>query len=117
MKQRKRHKLQLFYDILSAIEEDMFQNGEARFAKPTHVQQYSRLSYDKIIYHFSELRRTGMIFRHDENGLLSITNKGRAFVRQYKELLDLIESVAHNGGGCITFDPGIRTYLLTLPKL
>jgi predicted transcriptional regulator len=117
MNQRKRHKLQLFYGILRAIEEDMFQNAEARFAKPTHVLQYSRLSYGKMIYHFSELRRTGMIFRHDENGLLSITNKGRAFVRQYKELLDLIESVAYNGGGCMTFDPGIRTYLLTLPKL
>ena len=37
MNQRKRHKLQLFYDILRAIEEDMFQNAEARFAKPTHV--------------------------------------------------------------------------------
>ena len=58
-----------------------------------------------------------MIFRHDENGLLSITNKGRAFVRQYKELVDLIESVAYNGDGCMTFDPGLRTYILTLPKL
>ena len=38
MNQRKRHKLQLFYDILRAIEEDMFQNAEARFAKPTHVR-------------------------------------------------------------------------------
>jgi hypothetical protein len=26
-------------------------------AKPTHVQRYSRLSYDKMIIHFAELER------------------------------------------------------------
>ena len=41
MKQQKRHKLQLFYDILSAIEQDMYQNEGTSLAKPTHVQQYT----------------------------------------------------------------------------
>ena len=40
MKQQKRHKLQLFYDILSAIEQDMYQNEGTSLAKPTRVQQY-----------------------------------------------------------------------------
>ena len=80
-------------------------------------RQSSRLSYDKMLYHFSESRRTGMIFRHDENGLLSITNKGRAFVQTIQRTSGLIESVAYNGDGCMTFDPGLRTYILTLPKL
>ena len=40
MKLHKRHKLQLFYDILSAIEQDMYQNEGTGLAKPTHVQQY-----------------------------------------------------------------------------
>ena len=93
LRQEKRHKLQLFYEILCAIEDDMITNEVAVAAKPTHVQHYSRLSYDKMIHHLSELERKGMIYRHDNNGLISITSKGRTFIGQYKELIILIESV------------------------
>ncbi|MFZ0513934.1 MAG: winged helix-turn-helix domain-containing protein [Candidatus Nitrosopolaris sp.] len=84
MKQEKRHKLQLFYEILCAIDD---------VAKPTHIQHSSRLSYDKLMNHINQLEQKGMIYRHkQDNGAITITKKGNMFVTQYKELMNLIES-------------------------
>jgi predicted transcriptional regulator len=88
LKQEKRHKLQLFYAILCAIEEDVTVN---QIARPTRVQHYSRLSYDKMMNHLIELEQKEMIYRTND-GLVSITSKGRKFIRQYDELMNLIES-------------------------
>jgi predicted transcriptional regulator len=60
-------------------------------ARPTHVQHYSRLSYDKMLNYIDELEKKGMIFRGG-GGLISITNKGREFTQQYSQLINLIES-------------------------
>lgn len=87
MKQEKRHKLQLFYDILCAIEEDTLHNEVAR---PTHIQHFTRLSYDKMMNHFGELEQKGMI--HRVSGLIAITAKGKKFIEQYDQLIGLIES-------------------------
>ena len=88
MKQEKRHKLQLYYAILCAIEEDVTVN---RIARPTRVQHYSNLSYDKMMNHLIELEQKEMIHRTGD-GLVSITSKGRNFVRQYFELINLIQN-------------------------
>ena len=88
MKQEKRHKLQLFYEILCAIEEDTIHN---EVAKPTHVQHFTRLSYDKMMNHFEDLEEKGMIYR--VSGLVAITAKGKKFIEQYDQLINLIESV------------------------
>jgi predicted transcriptional regulator len=45
-----------------------------------------------MINHFSELERKGMINRTND-GLVSITSKGKKFIKQYDELINLIESV------------------------
>ena len=87
MKQEKRHKLQLFYEILCAIE-GTIQNQSTR---PTLVQYVSRLSYDKMMNHFDELEGRGMIYR--DRGLITITSKGREFTKQYTDLVNLIERV------------------------
>ena len=87
MRQEKRHKLQLFYDILCAIEEDTLHNEVAR---PTHIQHFTRLSYDKMMNHFGELEQKGMI--HRVSGLIAITAKGKKFIEQYDQLIGLIES-------------------------
>lgn len=87
MRQEKRHKLQLFYEILCAIEEDIAYN---EVAKPTHVQHFTRLSYDKMMNHFDELEQKGMI--HRVSGLVAITAKGKKFVEQYDQLINLIDS-------------------------
>ena len=88
MKQEKRHKLQLFYAIICAIEEDIITND---YARPTRVQHHSRLSYDKMMNHLIELEDKEMIYR-TSNGLVSITKKGREFIKQYDELMKLIQS-------------------------
>jgi predicted transcriptional regulator len=80
LKQEKRHKLQLFYEILCAIEENMMQNDKVR---PTRIQRSSRLSYDKMMNHFDELEGKRMICR--DSGLITITSKGRKFTKQYNE--------------------------------
>lgn len=87
MRQEKRHKLQLFYEILCAIEEDTMHN---EVSKPTHVQHFTRLSYDKMMNHFDELEEKGMI--HRVSGLVAITAKGKMFIEQYDQLMSLIES-------------------------
>ncbi|MGI0015589.1 MAG: winged helix-turn-helix domain-containing protein [Nitrososphaera sp.] len=87
MKQEKRHKLQLFYEILCAIEEDVIHNEVAR---PTHIRHFTRLSYDKMMNHFEELEEKGMI--HRVSGLVAITTKGKKFIEQYDQLINLIES-------------------------
>jgi predicted transcriptional regulator len=85
---KKRHKLQLYYAILCAIEEDTTVN---KVARPTRIQHYSRLSYDKMMNHFIKLEEKGMMQRTN-NGLVSITNKGREFTKQYDEMMNLVES-------------------------
>ena len=87
MRQEKRHKLQLFYEILCAVEEDAMYNEVAR---PTHVQHSTRLSYDKMMNHLGELEEKGMV--HRVSGLVAITAKGKKFIEQYDELTRLIES-------------------------
>ncbi len=93
MRQEKRHKLQLFYEILVAVEGYM-SNNDDKAAKPTHIQHTSRLSYDKMMNHFTELEKKDMITyrRSNTDGLISITDKGKQFIKQYNELMILIES-------------------------
>lgn len=59
-------------------------------AKPTHIQHFTRLSYDKMMNHFDELEEKGMI--HRVSGLIAITGKGKKFIEQYDQLINLIES-------------------------
>ena len=59
-------------------------------ARPTHVQHFTRLSYDKMMNHFDELEEKGML--HRVSGLAAITAKGKKFIEQYHELVALIES-------------------------
>ncbi len=84
----KRHKLQLFYEILFVIEENTIDNDTVR---PTHIQYDSRLSYDKMLNHLNELEKIRMIYRRS-GGLISITTRGREFTKQYHKLTNLIES-------------------------
>jgi predicted transcriptional regulator len=69
-------------------------NNDDKAARPTHIQHTSRLSYDKMMNHFNELEKKDMITyrRSNTDGLISITSKGKQFIRQYNELMILIES-------------------------
>jgi predicted transcriptional regulator len=79
--------MQLFYEILCAVQEDTMHNEVAR---PTHVQHSTRLSYDKMMNHLDELEEKGMV--HRVSGLVAVTANGVKFIEQYDELVRLIES-------------------------
>jgi predicted transcriptional regulator len=80
MRQEKRHKLQLFYEILCAIDDSIINH---KIAKHTHIQHDSRLSYDKMMNHINLLEQKGMIHTHSENNnrSITITSKGKIFVK------------------------------------
>ncbi len=83
----KRHKLQLFYEILCIIDENTIHNDTIR---PTHIQHHSRLAYDKLMNHLNELERIRMIYRQS-GGLISIIPRDREFTKRYNELTNLIQ--------------------------
>ena len=61
---------------MCAIDEETIMTGVAR---PTRIQHHSRLSYDRMMIHFTELEEKGMIQR-TTGRVVSITVKGREFV-------------------------------------
>ena len=84
-RRERRHKLQIYFDILAAIrEESMNEAG----AKPTRIQHLSNMSYDKLSRYLDELENKKMISRAD---ILSLTEKGHEFLRDYDKIKDLIE--------------------------
>jgi predicted transcriptional regulator len=64
---------------MRAIDEETIMTGAAR---PTRIQHHSRLSYDRMMIHFTELEEKGMIQR-TTGRVVSITVKGREFVSHY----------------------------------
>lgn len=84
-RKERRHKLQIYYDILSAIQEEATTEEGAR---PTRIQHLSNMSYDKMMRYLNELETKKMILKADT---LSLTDKGREFLRDYGKIKDLIE--------------------------
>jgi predicted transcriptional regulator len=74
----KRNKMEIYNDILSAINLELT-NGEA---KPTRVQTLSNLAYDKLVRYLNELEGKKMIMQDP----LQITEKGRDFLQDYDRI-------------------------------
>jgi predicted transcriptional regulator len=84
----RRHRLQIYYEILSAIEVEMYNDGNA---KPTRLGHYSNLSYDKLKKYLEELDKTDLINMQD--GAIEITEKGRQLLRKYDKLINTMHTV------------------------
>ncbi|MDQ5859346.1 MAG: winged helix-turn-helix domain-containing protein [Thermoproteota archaeon] len=78
MPKPKRNKMEIYNDILSAINLELT-NGEA---KPTRVQTLSNLAYDKLVRYLNELEGKKMIMQDP----LQITEKGRDFLQDYDRI-------------------------------
>jgi predicted transcriptional regulator len=78
----KRNKLEIYNDILSAIELEL-QSGQA---KPTRVQSRSNLAYDKLVRYIDELKNKKMITQDP----LLITEKGHDFLQDYDRISNFI---------------------------
>ena len=68
--------MEIYHDILIGIERESRSRG---LVKRTRVQQYSNLSYDKFSRHLNDMAAKGLVVLSP----LSITEKGREFVREY----------------------------------
>ena len=73
---KRRNKIQIYHDILNAINLESNNGGGA---KPTRVQIFSNLSYDKLVRYFKELEMKEMLLQDP----LQITEKGRDFLQNY----------------------------------
>lgn len=88
MPKQRRHRLQLYREILSAIELEMLNDGHVR---PTRVQHLSNMSYDRLKKHILELEKSGLISLHD--GTITITDRGRQFLKNYEQLTSLMSTM------------------------
>ncbi|MFL6486258.1 MAG: winged helix-turn-helix domain-containing protein [Nitrososphaera sp.] len=85
MPKPKRSKLEIYNDILSAIEVELT-NGEA---KPTRVQSLSNLAYDKFVRYLDELESKEMILQNP----LMMTEKGYDFLQDYDRIRDFVNAM------------------------
>ena len=87
MAKERRSKIQLYFDIVSAIVEDS-QNNDS--VSPTRIQFKCNTSYDKLTKYLVEMEQRNIIQREKS---LSVTDKGMQFHRDYSKINDLIIDV------------------------
>ena len=84
MAREKRTKIQLYFDIISAIiqEEDI---------SPTRIQFKCNTSYDKLMKYLGEMEKREII---SKNGSITVTEKGKKFHSDYSKINDLISEIS-----------------------
>ena len=87
MVKERRSKIQLYFDIVSAIVQDS-QNNDS--VSPTRIQFKCNTSYDKLTKYLIEMEKRNIIHREKS---LSVTDKGMQFHRDYSKINDLIIDV------------------------
>ncbi len=85
MQREKRRKLELYNDILSAIQEE----GTKGEVKPTRVQHLCNTSYDKMSKYLNELYNKKMI----DQKPLSLTDRGKKFLQDYSKIKDFLKEM------------------------
>ncbi len=81
----RRGKLQIFYDVLSAIKEDS-QNNEK--ISHTRIQFKCNTSYDKLLRYIDEMNAKQLLKSGSET---EITEKGEKFYQDYSIINELIK--------------------------
>jgi|TARA_B110000263_G_scaffold144645_1_gene125447 predicted transcriptional regulator len=84
MVKERRSKIQLYFDIVSAIVQDS-QNNDS--VSPTRIQFKCNTSYDKLTKYLLEMEKRNII---DREKSLSVTDKGMQFHRDYSKINELI---------------------------
>jgi len=81
----KRTRIQLYFDIISAIiqEEDI---------SPTRIQFKCNTSYDKLMKYLQEMEKREIIAK---NGSIGVTEKGKKFHTDYSKINELIIDVSN----------------------
>ncbi len=80
----RRSRLQIFYDVLSAIKEDSQNNDKI---SNTRIQFKCNTSYDKLLRYFEEMNAKQLLKSGSE---IEITEKGEKFYQDYSIINELI---------------------------
>lgn len=81
----RRSKLQIFYDVLSAIKEDSQNNEKISY---TRIQFKCNTSYDKLLRYIDEMNAKQLLKSGSE---IEITEKGEKFYQDYSRINELIK--------------------------
>ena len=87
MAKDRRSKIQIFFDIVSAIIDDT-QNNES--VSPTRIQFKCNTSYDKLTKYLEEMEKKEIIQREKS---IAITDKGTQFHKDYSRINELINEI------------------------
>ena len=84
MAREKRTRIQLYFDIISAIiqEEDI---------SPTRIQFKCNTSYDKLMKYLEEMQKREIIARDTS---IVVTEKGKKYHPDYSKINDLISEIS-----------------------
>ena len=80
----RRSKIQIFFDIVTAIIDDT-QNNES--ISPTRIQFKCNTSYDKLTKYLEEMEKKEIIQKEKS---ISVTEKGMQFHKDYSRINELI---------------------------
>ena len=83
----RRSKIQIFFDIVTAIIDDT-QNNES--VSPTRIQFKCNTSYDKLTKYLEEMEKKGTIQKEKS---ISVTEKGMQFHKDYSRINELINKL------------------------
>ena len=83
----KRSKLQIYFDVLSAILVEKQDNSEI---SKTRLQHKSNTSYDKLLKYLDEMSEKGLIKLENE---IDTTELGVKFHQDYSAVNDLIDEI------------------------
>ena len=86
----RRSKIQIFFDIVTAIIDDT-QNNE--YISPTRIQFKCNTSYDKLTKYLEEMEKKGIIQKEKS---ISVTEKGMQFHKDYSRINELINELTKN---------------------
>tara|TARA_Y100000758_G_scaffold67956_1_gene44449 strand:+ start:104 stop:388 length:285 start_codon:yes stop_codon:yes gene_type:complete len=83
----RRSKIQIFFDIVTAIIDDT-QNNES--VSPTRIQFKCNTSYDKLTKYLEEMEKKEIIQKEKS---ISVTEKGMQFHKDYSRINELINEL------------------------
>ena len=85
----KRSKLQIYYDIIVAINQDKIENEKV---SKTRIQQKCNTSYDKMVKYLDEMEQKDLIQTSLD---IEITQRGQKFFNDYSRVNNLIEEITN----------------------
>jgi|ETNmetMinimDraft_1059919.scaffolds.fasta_scaffold00399_9 predicted transcriptional regulator len=86
----RRSKIQLYYDIISAIVEDSQNNDNV---SPTRIQFKCNTSYDKLAKYLEEMKARQIL---EKEQFIKVTEKGMKFHQDYSKINELILEISND---------------------